>query len=119
MTKYAYSLDEERYYGSFDSIESALLDAREDAEEGACVVWVGEIVAASELLKKRAPWRVVDSIIEAADEFLVEEIGWDVQVIELTGKQLNELGELITNWLCDNASFNAHAIINAKEYPVE
>lgn len=119
MTKYAYSLDEERYYGSFDSIEAALLDAREDAEEGACVVWVGEIVDAATLLRKRAAWKVADSSIEEADEFLVDAIGWDDQVIELTGKQINELGELITNWLCDNASFNAHAIINAKEYPVE
>lgn len=126
MTTYAYSLDEERYFGQCSSIEEALADATQDAENDATeegehtrTVWIGEVQEASEVLRKRNPQWIADRLIEEADEYLGDNIGWDDHIIELTPEKAKELGELITDWLCKNASFNAYGIVNAKEYTVK
>lgn len=125
MTKYAYSLDEERYHGQFDSIEEALADAQQDAENDATeegehdrAVWIGEITEATEFLRKRNPIWIADDILERADEYLGDNIGWDDILIDAPEEKRKELGELVTEWLCKNASFSAYGITNAKEHNV-
>ena len=126
MTKYAYSLDEERYYGQFDSIEEALAEVGQAADADALeegehtrIVWIGEVTEATEVLRKRNPQWIADRLIEEAEEYLGDNIGWDDHIIELTPEQGKQLGELITDWLCKNASFNAYGITNAKKHTVK
>ena len=126
MSKYAYSLDEERYYGQFDSIEEALAEVGQVAEDAALeeseytrTVWIGEVTEAAEVLRKRNPLWIVDRIIEDADEYLNENIGWDDRIIEVTPERAKELGELLTDWLCKNATFNAYGITNVVEHTVK
>lgn len=126
MTKYAYSLDEERYHGQFDTVEEALAEAGQDAEydaleEGAHTrtVWIGEVTEASEFLHKRNPVWVADDILERAEEYLSDNIGWDDRIIDLSEDQRKELGTLVTDWLCSKANFMAYGIRNAKEHTVQ
>lgn len=126
MTKYAYSLDEERYYGQFDSIEEALAEVGQAAEGDALeerehtrIVWIGEVTEAAEVLRKRNPQLIADRLIEEADEYLGDNIGWDDHIIKLTPDQGKQLGELITDWLCKNATFSAYGITNAIEHTVK
>lgn len=59
------------------------------------------------------------TIEEDAEEYLGDNIGWDDLIMELTPEKSKELGELVTEWLCNNATFNAYGIVNSKEYPVK
>jgi len=125
-TKYAYSLDEERYHGQFDSIEEALAEVGQAAEDDATeegehtrTVWIGEVTEGAEFLRQRNPVRVADTIEEDAEQYLADNIGWDDRLIDLTVGQRKELGELVTEWLCKNASFMAYGIANAKEHTVK
>lgn len=124
--KYAYSLDEERYTGQFDTIEEALAEAGQAAEDDALeedahtrTVWIGEITEASEFLRKRNPVWVADDVLERAEDHLSDNIGWDDHIIDLSTEQRKELGTLVTEWLCKNANFFAFGIRNAKEYTVQ
>ena len=115
--KYAYSFDEERYHGEFNSIEEALSEARSSRDdEGA--VWIGRIKPAKDFLRERNPLWLGERVEEEAEYNLADEIGWEDQIITLTKDQKIELGKLITEWLCDNASFNCYGVADVKEYPL-
>jgi len=115
--KYAYSFDEERYHGEFDSIEEALSEARSSRDDE-CVVWIGRIKLAKDFLRERNPVWFGERVEEEAECSLADEIGWDDEIITLTNDQKIELGMLITEWLCSHAHFNCYGVADVKEYPL-
>ena len=118
MTKYAYSFDEELFSSDYESPEAAQAEASVYAPEGQEVMWIGVQKPAEEFLRGRNPEWVGEHIFKDAELFLADNIGFDDSIIELEPAQITELGKLVTDWLCENAKFNAWGVVDVKEYPV-
>lgn len=121
--KYAYSTDQEAFHGKYDSVDAALAAAQEelsrDCEPGTlCVVAVGKITPAAEYLRKQSMAWVGERAVEDLESNLWDDIAWDDVIIELTPEQNQELGKMIVDWVCANATFNASGIESVQEHSV-
>lgn len=116
MPKYAYSLDQERYYGEYDTREDALAAGRDDAEGG--TVWTGEIRFAVDILSKYD--EVMGSrVAESADLLLMDDITAEEEIVTLSIDKQRELGKLVIDYLREHADWNAWGVIATQEHQPE
>ena len=117
MPKYAYSLDQERYYGEFDTREDALAEGCGDSEGG--TVWTGEIRFAVDILSKYEE-HIAERIVESADLMLMDDIASDEDIVTLSKDKYQALGKLVVEYLREHADWNAWGVIATQEHkPVE
>lgn len=122
-TKYAYSTDQERFHGEYESVDAALAAAQEDlsteCEPGDVrIVSVGKIVSAEHYLRKQQMQWVGERAVEDLESNLWDDIAWDDTIVQLTPEQHAELGKMIVDWVCANAHFAAYGIDEVAEHPV-
>jgi hypothetical protein len=110
--KYAYSTDQETFYGEFDTESDALAEGSSCTDPG-CTVWVGEIVYAMDLLRKRT-W-LAEDCIDRMNDSLSDDIGGDDYPVEMSQEKLLELNALILDFVEKNASFVRWGVKNTKE----
>jgi len=110
MTKYAYSVDQEVYYGEFDSRQDALAAGKDCAEGG--VVWTAEIKQGIEYLDAQS---VGAAIVEMLDEQLSDDIRADDAILELRADLCEKLGKQVLSFLRINAEWNAWGVKNVHE----
>ena len=123
MSKYAYSLDGERYHGEFDDEAAALAEVGQEVENecedgDVRIVYIGKVVPAVDFLRKRNPHWIGERIEEDIECGLNDEIGWEDAIMELTKEQRGELGKLVVEWLCTNAHFACWGVTDVKEHSV-
>ncbi len=122
VVQYAFSTDQERFTGPFDSVDAALSASQEvlatDSEPGETrAVWVGRVrPAASFLILYHA--NIGSHIGDYVEELLAEHIGSDDPIVELTPKQQEELGAAAAEWFKANAKFNRFAVTQVIEHTV-
>ena len=121
MSKYAYSYNQEEYYGEFDTRDEAREACiAEDDKEGPHAIWTAEIVPATDLLRAGATAYILSELaIERADEILSDDISADDYIITATDEQKAELGRVIVEWLCANAEFNRWGVRDVQEHSDE
>lgn len=118
MKKYAYSLDQERYYGEFDSREDALVAGCDNADGG--TVWTGEIRLAVDMLNGASEIILAERIVESVDLMLMDDISWEEEIVELSSDKQQELGKLVIDYLREHADWNAWGVIATQEHhPVD
>ena len=66
MDKYAYSTNEEEFYGEYETKDEAIQDAFDD-DPDVDVIWVGKIVHASNFITDSMMDRVIDNMIDQID----------------------------------------------------
>jgi hypothetical protein len=121
--QYAWSRNEERYHGEFDTREEALAEGAQDAyDDGAeigseVVITTGVSIPASMFLRD-AEDHLADCVAERAEEFLCDNIGWDDTIMELSKEATADLGKLIVDFLIENATFNAWGVGEVQEHRV-
>lgn len=121
--KYSYSFDEEVFHGQFDSIEEALAECGNVAEE--CypsltkTVYVGRCRPAAELVTAQniSSWHI-DHLLEGIEDSLHEEIGWDDQIMEVSEIAKNDLAKMIDTFLALNAKFNAYGVTDVTPHQI-
>lgn len=116
MTEYCYSTDGENFYGGFATEADALAEGSSCTDDG-CSVWVGEVVTAIELLRKRT-W-IAEDCIERMNDSLSDDIGGDDYPVEMSQDKLLELNALILDFVEKNASFVRWGVKNTKELPAD
>ena len=113
--KYAYSFDEDNFYGEFDSIEKALDAARKDNCDNEDYVFVG-------IIGEYAPFIDGDSVIEDLQERALEESdyaeGYLDDVAQDAIDEFNtKLNDVLFEWLKKwNLKPNFYPIENVKRY---
>lgn len=123
MTTYCYSTDQENYHeAESKDREGAALEAMyellNDVELGEVhTVWVGEKVEAMEILRKLEA-RFAELVIENLDEWLIDEIASDEQIIDMPKEMHKGLGKLILDYVAEHASFNRWGVANITEHQV-
>jgi len=115
--KYCYSYDEERYHGSFDSREEALVEARGDDTDRR--VWTAEVVPAERTIATIATFRIGDLALEAVEEDLGDEIPSDDRILEYSDANAKDLGRVILQWIIANVPTSAFTVDNVVEHPPE
>lgn len=97
MTQYAYSFNEEEFFGPFDSVAEAIAEAlseRERQTEGECPdIYIGTVVTPQEVLvADDNPSYIVTRILEMFDELLMDHIGSEDEVFSYPADKRDELG---------------------------
>jgi hypothetical protein len=106
---YAYSTNEEEFYGEYSTKEEAIEEAFFDNEPDD-TIWVGEIVHATEFLTEKMVERAVDNLIENIDEELGECIASDDWIISMTSEHTMMLAEDIHQFLVSHARFHRRGL---------
>ena len=127
--KYAYSFDNERYYGDCDSIEEVLKEAREEAKgyienaedisENAGTVYIGRVC-------RFAPYVDAEKVIEELQnyaEYEADEASCD-QLQDVTDEDLSKLENMLTEtfnkWARETGNEpNFFVVKDVKEYSLE
>lgn len=118
-TGYSWSVDEERYFGDFATVEDALLDAQSE-DEDVKVVYVGE---------RRSPtppedwWNAEDWLehVSCQDDYQIDQASdWDESTKEQKEDLESEVRKVMAAWL-DRHSLRPQfwLIEKAKKYVVE
>jgi hypothetical protein len=115
MKKYCYSTNEEEFTGGFDSIDEAIEEARD--VEDSDVVYIGEVVHASEFLKGKCS-TFADDVVERSDEYLFEFVGGDDEIITMDKQEREAFGQVIFDFLVENASFTRWGVKNVQRFDI-
>lgn len=111
---YCYSTNQEEFYGEFDTVEEAIAEGRDAFDDGDETVYVGEVVHAKEFLLSGKS--IAENIIENIDENLSSEIYAEEAILTMEDTGLEGLGELILNYVKENADFHRWGVKNIKAY---
>jgi len=101
---YAYSHNQEEYYGPYITFEDATTDL--DGDGG----WVAEVVEAKTLV--RIDSHDIERIIERVDEELAEEIFAEEPICEMSDSKRQELAAIVQAFIVEHATFNRFGIRN-------
>jgi hypothetical protein len=118
--KYCYSLgDEEIYQGEFDTREAAqaeaLMHIKDLGCDGPSTYWVAEIVPAPLLLDaSHLGWQIT----EAIENYLSDAILSDDPVVSIFSDEMEELGQLVIDYLETVNGFKQHAVTGEQEHKV-
>lgn len=110
--QYAYSFDEEQYFGPHDSIEAAM-DAAIDHDEDASNVWIGEVVD-----YQPDVGRAVENLLEwLKDDTACSEHGeWADDWPNVSKEEQAELEKLIGDWLHRVSPADFFTVGKVKQY---
>ncbi len=117
--KYCYSLNEENYYGQYDSVEEAISSAIEDladedhdySEGENREIFIGVAEPCSELLRRLQHWRLADLVIEHLEDVLCDEIAADDHIITPPAPDvMKELGNDIMELVLKRVSFSSYNV---------
>jgi hypothetical protein len=116
MTTFAYSLDEEIYFGEYDTPREALDEAANAAEDdGHTCVWIANIVPAKTLV---VPNWLGEQIRAYLDEQLADNIGGDDAIVDMTDEQETALGKIIIDWLDANGCFTRWGVVHPVRHDI-
>lgn len=113
--KYAYSTDDEVFYGDYDSLESCIEEANQIAiEEDKQSFSIGVVIHPIEKCSSKS---IGSFISERIDEELAEQTDSDYGELELTDAQLTQLGDLVKGFFKD-IHYPKFSVDDVKEYAV-
>jgi hypothetical protein len=118
--QFAYSRDQENYYGSFDTRGDAVaegIDGDADLDEGrSATIWTGRVRPVETFLDKMSAHRIGERALEDLDMALCDEIYSEDEILSLTVDQQEALGLLILDFVKHNASFNRWGVDQIQEH---
>ena len=112
MEEYAYSNNGEDFYGSYPTINDAVQASGEDK------VFVGKLVPATTYVNKYSKV-LAENAVEHLDNCLSEDIFSDDVIVYLIPEKIEELGNLIVEFIKENGEFYFHGIEEIEEYTRE
>lgn len=114
-SKWCYSWNDENFYGKYDTMEEALIDAKKDNPDA-------EFVIVGTRTDVELSWSGFDAedVINAIEEDLYEEVGDAVESFEVSADDEVKLGEIldeaIKKWIeqC-NIKANCYKVLDSEE----
>lgn len=121
INKWCYSLDEEYYEGSFDSIEDAkgeaqcMLDDETDVSENGTTryYWVGQ---SCHPLSKLTEAYVGADIIENINNSLYDIVSSDDIILDFSDSDVLDLGKLVLDFMKERAAVQVYALENITKH---
>ena len=110
--KYAYSLDEEEYYGPFDTYGEAYAEGCSNVYEDRHSFWIAEVIDTASRLRDEAE-HIAEWVIDIVETKMCEFIPTDDDIIEATQSQLENIGNGIIDVVLANCKLARFGVENA------
>lgn len=117
---YAYSLNQEDYHGSFDSVKQTLTEAAAELLDGydtgdKVLVWVGKVEDAGEYVNKMD---LAGHLVEHLEELLSYEIPFDGHIVSIETENVPAFDKELKALIAKHLAYNAFGITDVVQYTV-
>jgi len=117
--EFAYSYDQEEYWGSFATRGDAVAECMSEADLDTGftqTVWTGRVCHATSYLNDTMAAYLGDHTMELIDEWLNEEVASDDTIVALSPEKKMSLGLLILDYVKNNGLFNRWGVDQIEEH---
>lgn len=112
--KYAYSLNEEDYFGPFDTYEEARAEGAASVEEGQKSFWIAEVIDTASRLREGAEF-IADWVMDIIEAGMCEFIPAEDEMLDATREELETMGNAIIDAVLANCKVVRFGVDNAVE----